>query len=168
MKQNFARKYKYPIDKVTFRFQILKYETVVSEAPANGCVARGLYLEGASWNNNLGILQESEPKILYTAMPAIHFIPELEKIVSLEEVEAEKHNTNLSQSFERSESSHETSTLKKKLIYNCPVYKTSDRAGTLSTTGHSTNYILTTHLPTLDTEDHWVKRSVALISSLSH
>ena len=101
-------------------------------------------------------------------MPAIHFIPELEKEVSLEEVEVETHNTNLSQSLERSDSSHETPTLQKKLIYNCPVYKTSDRAGTLSTTGHSTNYILSTHLPTLDTEDHWTKRSVALISSLSH
>jgi hypothetical protein len=43
-------------------------------------------------------------------MPAIHFIPELEKEVFLEEVEVETHKTNLSQSLNRSESSHETPT----------------------------------------------------------
>ena len=78
VKQNFARKYRYPIDKVTFSFKVLKYETMIKEAPANGCIARGLFLEGASWNNEEGVLQEAEAKILYSEMPAIHFIPEIE------------------------------------------------------------------------------------------
>jgi len=33
-------------------------------------------------------------------------------------------------------------------VYNCPVYKVLSRAGTLSTTGHSTNYCLMIELPT--------------------
>ena len=59
VKQNFARKYKYPIDKVTFTFKVLKYETVLDKAPDNGCYIKGLYLEGAGWNNKDGVLEES-------------------------------------------------------------------------------------------------------------
>lgn len=52
--------------------------------------------------------------------------------------------------------------------YQCPLYKTSARAGALSTTGCSTNFVLCVSLPcpTRRDVDAWVLQGVALLCQL--
>jgi len=51
VKQGFARKVKCSIDKVDFRFQVLKeYDPAKLPKIGEGCYAHGLYMEGGGWD----------------------------------------------------------------------------------------------------------------------
>ncbi|XP_061640433.1 dynein axonemal heavy chain 1 isoform X3 [Phyllopteryx taeniolatus] len=137
--QNYARRFGISIDTIGFDFEVvLKAVCDIDEKPDTGCYINGLFIEGARWDNNAAQLTESRPKELYTEMAAIWLIPTPER---------------------KPPSSG---------IYICPIYKTLTRAGTLSTTGHSTNYVIAVELPTDLTPGHWIKRGVALICALDY
>lgn len=53
-------------------------------------------------------------------------------------------------------------------IYNCPLYKVLSRSGTLSTTGHSTNYCMMIEIPSREDEEVWIRAGVALFLSLRY
>jgi len=48
--------------------------------------------------------------------------------------------------------------------YECLLYKTPIRAGELSTTGHSSNFILSVLLQSKKNPDFWILRGTALIT----
>lgn len=52
--------------------------------------------------------------------------------------------------------------------YVMPVYKTSVRAGQLSTTGHSTNFIIGIECPTYRNPNFWVLQGAALLCQLNN
>ena len=147
--QNYARKNKIEIDALAFDFQFLSvdetnYSTQILDRsacpyklPVDGAYVSGLYIEGSKWDLNNKQLEEADAKVLFSPCPVIWLIHK--RITEL------RHYDN----------------------YECPVYKTTERKGTLSTTGHSTNFLMFIRLPTNKSKNHWVKRGVAIISQLS-
>jgi len=135
--QNFARSASISIDTIAFDFEVVKEPaSEIKQRPTSGCYITGLYLEGARWEYSIHELSESRAKELYTEMPVIWLKPCPNRV---------KPSSG---------------------IYDCPVYKTLTRAGTLSTTGHSTNFVLPVELPTSKTQQHWIKQGVALMCAL--
>ena len=133
-----------------------------------------MYLEGAAWDDENGVLRESAAKVIYTPMPIIHFVPVYlpppdvglpASSEGLPSADPSRDMSSLSQ-IGAPGKPDPTHSMPAKQAYACPAYKTSARAGVLLTTGHSTNFIQMIDLPTYAAPSHWVKRSVALLSQL--
>jgi len=56
----------------------------------------------------------------------------------------------------------------RKGVYPCPVYKVLSRKGTLSTTGHSTNFVRDMSLASRENPDHWIRAGVAAFLALKY
>ena len=111
----------------------------ITAAPEDGVFIHGLYLESGQWNSKESYLSDAESGIMHSEMPVLHLRP----------IQMDVDN-------ERDQA------------YSCPLYKTTQRAGALATTGQSTNHVATLRLP-MDPktrEDFWILRATALICAL--
>ncbi|XP_051776026.1 dynein axonemal heavy chain 3-like isoform X1 [Erpetoichthys calabaricus] len=139
--QNHARKSQVPIDQLNFQFHLTEYHT--EQPPSimtqeSGVYIKGIFIEGASWDTKKRTLKEVQPTELYESLPIILLQPQ------------------------------QKSTGTDGGTYTCPVYNTSIRRGELSTTGHSTNYIMTVDLPSEKPQKHWINRGVACLCQLDY
>ncbi|KAL0246239.1 hypothetical protein GEMRC1_007451 [Eukaryota sp. GEM-RC1] len=71
-----ARKYKVPIDSLSFRFEFLQSSKNM-DLSKDGVYIDGLWMESGQWiwDNDRGFVGEADYGILYSQMPLIHFIP---------------------------------------------------------------------------------------------
>lgn len=113
--------------------------------PTDGVHAYGMFLQGARWSRAKGCLEDSEPGELFCQMPIIWLEPLIPAVLKPADDKVSQREG----------------------CFRCPMYKTSTRAGTLSTTGHSTNYVVCLDIPHGgEGEEKWICCGVAMLCML--
>jgi dynein heavy chain len=136
--QNYARKYQKPIDSVQFDFQVMLEPYTSFKEKPSD----GIYIHGLFLQ---GCRWDPEAYSLVDSKPKELFsaFPTMWLQPTDEDVNFDGK-------------------------YKCPVYKELNRRGTLSTTGHSTNFVMPVQIPTRDPMKKWVKAGVALFCALDY
>ncbi|VUZ52829.1 unnamed protein product, partial [Hymenolepis diminuta] len=142
--QNYARQHAIPIDQLIFDFEVQPTQ-IINTPPKEGTYVNGLFTDGFRWDYEKMKLGDQLPKVLNEVFPVIHLQP-----------------------VPKAESKMENREGKDGYFYMCPVYKTSERRGVLSTTGHSTNFVLPVYLPSEQHDSFWIKRGAALLCQLDN
>jgi dynein heavy chain len=143
----------------------------VTAPPEDGAYVHGLFLEGAAWDARAGVLCEQKPQQLLCPMPLIWLKPRPAP-AGAEDSGHGGHGAGDSSSAASGKAGATAAlslALRGRHVYYAPVYKTAARRGVLSTTGHSTNFVIEVKLPmSLDKDAaHWVKRGAALLCQTS-
>jgi dynein heavy chain len=136
--QIYSRQTKTAIDSLAWRSEVTRLMADdITGPPKTGVYVYGLFIEGARWDKSLMGIAESTKGTLYEEFPVIWLDP-----CGLEDPPPPNS-------------------------YSHPIYKVSTRAGTLSTTGHSTNFVMFLNVPAgREGSTHWVKRGVAFLCLL--
>ncbi|XP_049632688.1 dynein axonemal heavy chain 9 [Suncus etruscus] len=99
--QSMARKNEWPLDKMTLQCDVTKKtKEEIRSPPREGAYVHGLFMEGARWDAQVGIITEAKLKDLTPLMPVIY----------IKAIQTDKQDC--------------------RSIYACPVYKTCQRGPT--------------------------------------
>ncbi|XP_072807658.1 dynein axonemal heavy chain 6 isoform X2 [Vicugna pacos] len=155
--QNHARKYNLPIDELSFKYNMIpayRDEAVVIEAAKTvqfgqelpmdtelPCPEDGVLVHGMFMDASRW---DNEEMVIEDALPG-----QMNPVLPVVHFEPQ-------QNYEPSPT-----------LYHSPLYKTGARAGTLSTTGHSTNFVVTILLPSKRPKDYWIAKGSALLCQLN-
>ncbi|EFJ52606.1 dynein heavy chain 7 [Volvox carteri f. nagariensis] len=139
--QMHARKYSIPIDTLSFGFQVTPHDAP-DQVPLEAVPEDGILIDGL-WID--GARWDRSAAWLDESEPGVMYAPL--PVIHFKPM----------QDYEPPSSE-----------YQCPLYKTSVRAGVLSTTGQSTNFVLCVSLPMRDgtSSDFWILQGVALLCML--
>ena len=165
--QTHSRQHAAPIDQLVLDATVTRcfnpFDSAL-EYITDGVYVHGLAIEGARWDINRGCIAEPLPRQLEAKMPIIWLLPV--RRGSEKGSEKEKGSNVAARRKSSLLVEPEAPTEGAAVMYECPVYKISTRAGTLSTTGISTNFIVALRLPSGGaTPSHWVSRGTALMAA---
>ena len=137
VKQTYSRDNKIAVDTLKIGCNMTNLDNEsITKPPPYGAYVYGLFMEGGRFDRIKMSMDESLPRILFDTLPAIWLKPVIA-------AEYDPVGT-----------------------YNCPLYKTSLRAGTLSTTGHSTNFVVALPIPSNKPQDDWIRCGCAMLCML--
>ncbi|KAI8850637.1 hypothetical protein BC829DRAFT_441991 [Chytridium lagenaria] len=167
--QNHARKYNIPIDSLVFAFKVSDFEegdprinseTYTIEAQLGGIL--GDVTGGQSQYDDTMVTYPEEDGVLIRGLFMEGARWDRSKKCLQDSYPMEMYSTMPLIRFIPTQIPQTDPSL-----YVCPLYKTSARAGTLSTTGHSTNFVITLNIPSDKPQDFWISKGVALICQLN-
>ncbi|XP_008252409.2 dynein axonemal heavy chain 6 [Oryctolagus cuniculus] len=155
--QNHARKYNLPIDELSFKYNVIptyRDQAAVIEAAKTVKFGQELPMDEELPSPEDGVLVhgmfmdasrwDDDEMVIEDALPG-----QMNPMLPVVHFEPQ-------QNYEPSAT-----------LYHSPLYKTGARAGTLSTTGHSTNFVVTVLLPSKRPKDYWIAKGSALLCQLN-
>ena len=146
--QNHARETKIPVSDIILEFQVMNIKREdIKKGPEAGVYIYGLYLEGASWDVKLGLIDQKPGEMRFD-MPVIWF-----------KTTQEKKN-------DKEDDDDEGDEEEEIFIYSCPMFKTGKRASIIASSGNSNEKIIEVDLPSRFKKEYWTLRGTCLLTQI--
>lgn len=146
--QNHARETKIPVSDIILQYQVMNInKEEIKKGPEAGVYIYGLYLEGASWDEKLGLIDQKAGEMRYN-MPVIWLKTTQEKKSNKEDEDDDEGDED------------------EIYIYSCPMFKTGKRASIIASSGNSNEKIIEVDLPSRFKKEYWTLRGACLLTQI--